>query len=91
MQAFNIIFPSDADTLEATGAFEAESRALVARANALVRRAESARGEYRAVLEKRIQNLLYAAAAAYPPGTYRGGCAPYITRGGDPWRKPWVI
>jgi hypothetical protein len=92
MQAFNIIFPSDADTLEVSVAsFEAESLALIDRANALVKRAESSRGEYRAVLEKRIQNLLYAAAAAYPPGTYRGGCAPYITRGGDPWRKPWVI
>lgn len=90
MQAFNIIFPSDADTLGPT-CHEAGGYALVDRANALVERARAARGEYRALLEERIRGLLYDAAAAYPPGTYRGGCAPYITKGGAPWRKPWVL
>jgi hypothetical protein len=76
MQAFNIIFPSDADTLEATGAFEAESRALVAKANVLAKRAESARGEYRALVEAQIKRLLWEACSH--PGIYRGGAAPRI-------------
>jgi hypothetical protein len=88
---FNIVFPSDADTLTSTAAFEAASFALVGKANTLATRARAARGEYRAVLEEKIRGLLYDAAASYPPGTYRGGCAPYITKGGAPWRKPWAI
>jgi hypothetical protein len=87
---FDIVFPSDADCVGPTS-HEAEAFALVAKANVLATRASAARGEYRTMLEEKIRGLLYDAAASYLPGTYRGGCAPYITRGGDPWRKPWVI
>jgi len=74
---FNIIFPADSDTLEVSVAsFEAESLALIDRANALVKRAESARGEYRAVLEEQVKRLLWEACSH--PGLYRGGAAPRI-------------
>lgn len=86
---FNIVFPSNEDTLTST-AHEATSYALVAKANALATRASESRGEYRLFLEEEIRGLLYN-ATAHPPSAYKGGCAPYITKGGDPWRKPWVI
>jgi hypothetical protein len=86
---FNIVFPADSDTLTST-AHEAASYALVDRANALVNRAREARGEYRLFLEEEIRGLLYN-ATAHPPSAYKGGCAPYITKEGEPWRKPWVI
>lgn len=87
---FNIVFPSGADTIGPTS-HEAEAFALVSKANAWAIRAHSARGEYRALLEEKIRGLLYDAAASYPPNAYKGGCAPYITKGGAPWRKPWMI
>lgn len=88
---FDIIFPSNEDTLGTSAEFEAESLALVAKANLLATIASESRGEYRVILEEKIRGLLYDAVASYPPGTYKGGCAPYITKGGEPWRKPWVI
>lgn len=87
---FKIIFPADSDTLGPTS-HEDACFALVAKANAWAIRAHSARGEYRALLEEKIRGVLYDATASYPPGTYRGGCAPYITKGGEPWLAPWVI
>jgi hypothetical protein len=86
---FDIVFPADADTLGPT-CHEAGAFALVAKANALATRASESRGEYRLFLEEEIRGLLYN-ATAHPPSAYKGGCAPYIVKGGDPWRKPWVI
>ena len=84
---FDIIFPAE-DTNLPIG-YEAESLALVAKANRLAARAREARGVYRESLEEKIKEILYDATAC-PPGAY-GGRTPYITKGGVPWRKPWVI
>ena len=73
---FNIIFPRDEDTQAPVAVFEAESLALVNRANALVERANSARGEYRILLKEKIKRLLWEACSH--PGIYRGGAAPRI-------------